>query len=63
MIKKEHDITKRDYGEREEQYLFQIRQLKKALHEKETVEDVVNGRVEKVRKDKDEEIVRLGKVI
>ena len=63
MIKKEHDITKRDFGEREEQYLFQIRQLKKALHEKETVEDVVNGRVEKVRKDKDEEIVRLGKVI
>ena len=63
MIKKEHDITKMDYGEREEQYLFQIRQLKKALHEKETVEDVVNGRVEKVRKDKDEEIVRLGKVI
>ena len=63
MVKKEHDITRRDFGEREEQYQFQIRQLKKALHEKQTVEDVVNGRVDKVRKDKDEEIVRLGKVI
>ena len=37
--------------------------MKKALHEKETVEEVVNSRVDKVRKEKDEEINRLGKVI
>ena len=63
MVKKEHDIMKRDFAQRDEQYQFQIRQLKKALHEKETVEEVVNSRVDKVRKEKDEEINRLGKVI
>ena len=37
--------------------------MKKVLHEKEAVETIVTGRVEKIRKEKDEEIARLGAVI
>jgi hypothetical protein len=38
--------------EKEEGYQFQIRQLKKTLSEKENIEGVVQGRVEKVRNEK-----------
>lgn len=37
--------------------------MKKILHEKETVENVVSNKVGKVREEKDAEIERLGKVI
>ena len=37
--------------------------MKKMLHEKEAVEQIVTSRVEKIRREKDEEISRLGAVI
>lgn len=40
-----------------------MRQLQKTLHEKEAFESIISGRVEKVRKEKDEEIARLSRVI
>ena len=63
MVKKEIEFSKREFSEKEEDYQFQIRQLKKTVHEKETVENVVGLRVEKVRKEKDEEIKRLSGII
>ena len=63
MVKREVDAGKREVADKEDQYQQQIRQLKKIVHEKETVENVVTGRVEKVRQEKDEEIGRLGKLL
>ena len=40
---------KRNFAEKEEDYQFQIRQLKKVVHEKETVENVVSNKVAKIR--------------
>ena len=40
-----------------------MRQLRKVLHEKEAFESIIAGRVEKVRGEKEEEIVRLGRVV
>ena len=56
-------IAKKDFEDRDDQYRFEIRQLKKMLHEKEAVETIVTNRVEKIRKEKDEEIARLGSVV
>jgi hypothetical protein len=42
--------VKKDLEDRDEEYKFEIRQLKKTLHEKETFETIISGRVEKVRK-------------
>ena len=63
MVKREIQAGKREAAEKEDHYQQQIRQLKKIVHEKETVENVVTGRVEKVRQEKDEEIGRLGKLL
>lgn len=62
-IKRESQLAKKDFEDREDQYKFDLRQLKKILHEKEAVETIVTGRVEKIRREKDEEIARLGAVI
>lgn len=63
MVKREHQVTKRQFAEKEEGYQFQIRQLRKTVHEKETVEGLVANKVAKVREEKDQEIARLGKII
>ena len=49
-IKREALIAKKDFEDRDDQYRFEIRQLKKMLHEKEAVETIVTNRVEKIRK-------------
>ncbi len=54
---------KRDFAEKEENYQFQIRQLRKTVHQKETVEGIVANKVAKVREEKDQQIGRLGKII
>lgn len=56
-------LARKDLEEKEEELKFEIRQLQKALHEKEAFDNIISGRVEKVRKEKDEEIARLGRVI
>lgn len=56
-------MVKKDVEEKEDEYKFEIRQLKKSLHEKEAFESIISGRVEKVRKEKDEEIARLTQVV
>lgn len=56
-------MVKKDVEEKEDEYKFEIRQLKKSLHEKEAFETIISGRVEKVRKEKDEEIARLTQVV
>ena len=53
ILRREQDIMKRNFAEKEENYQFQIRQLKKIVHEKETVENVVSNKVAKVREEKD----------
>lgn len=63
MVKREQEMNKREFAEREEEYQFKIRQMGKVIHEKETVENVVHNKVSKIRQEKDEEIARLGKVI
>lgn len=43
--------------------MFQVRQLRKAVHEKETVEGIVANKVTKVKEEKDQEIKRLAGII
>ena len=62
-LKREVLMVKKDVEEKEDEYKFEIRQLKKSLHEKEAFETIISGRVEKVRKEKDEEIARLTQVV
>jgi hypothetical protein len=47
--KREMEGLRKEFLEKEEGYQFQIRQLKKTLSEKENIEGVIQGRVEKVR--------------
>lgn len=61
-MRKTAESVRKENIEKEQQLQFELKMTKRALHEKETVESVVAARVEKVRKEKDEEIVRLGQV-
>lgn len=57
--KRQLEFLKKDFSEREESLQFQIRQLKKTIHEKENIEIVVSSRVDKIRTEKDSEIQRI----
>lgn len=53
ILKREVALLKKEGEERVEDLQFQVRQLQKIVHEKETFENIIAGRVEKVRKEKD----------
>ena len=50
---------KKDFAEREEGYKLQLAQLRKKLSEKENIEGVIAGRIERMRNEKEEETQRL----
>ncbi len=52
-IKREVESNRRDFNEREDQYQYQIRSLKKIVDEKQSLQTVVKNRVEKIRTEKD----------
>jgi predicted RNase H-like nuclease (RuvC/YqgF family) len=58
ISKRDLDTFRKDAGERIERFENEIRRLQRVIEEKETVEKVVGMKVERIRKEKDEEIQR-----